>query len=140
MFFILIALVNVCIILIFLILTYIYLCFHVIIKEIHPTTYCLEEFISGQVPEGHVAPMLNGEQVNDNIEEDDHIDNVVEYDGTNTLIHDSFNVRMYEDDVDNENDDDFDDVHDIPLLDKAYAPIYNGSKTNILSAVLLINY
>ena len=43
-------------------------------------------------------------------------------------------------DVDNEDDDEFDDVHDIPLLDKAYAPIYNGSKTNILSAVLLINY
>ena len=45
-----------------------------------------------------------------------------------------------DDDDDNENIDDFDDVHDIPLLDKAYAPIYNGSKTNILSAVLLINY
>ena len=59
--------------------------------------------------------MLNGEQVND------HTDNVVEDDGTNTLIHDSFNVRMDDDDDDdNENDDDFDDVHDIPLLDKAY--------------------
>ena len=73
--------------------------------------------------------MLNGEQVNNPIEEDDHTDNIVEDDGTNTLIHDSFNVRM---------DDDFDDVHDIPLLDKAYEPLYEGSKTNLLSVVLLI--
>ena len=72
--------------------------------------------------------MFNGEQVNDHIGQDDHTDNVVEDDGKNTLIHDSFNVRMdYDDDVDNQNDDDFDDVHDIPLL-----------KTNILSVVLLI--
>ena len=34
--------------------------------------------------------------------------------------------------------DDVDDVHDIPLLDKAYEPIYEGSKTNLLSTVLLI--
>ena len=83
--------------------------------------------------------MLNGEQVNDPIEEDDHTDNVVEYDGTNILIHDSFNVRMdYDNDDDNENIDDFDDVHDIPLLEKAHEHHYEGSKTNILSATLLI--
>ena len=82
--------------------------------------------------------MINRERSNDPIEETDHTDNVVEDDGTTTLIHDSFNVRMDDDDVDNENDDDFDDVHDIPLLDKAYEPLYEGSKTNILSAILLI--
>ena len=32
--------------------------------------------------------MFNGEQVNDHIEQDYHTDNVVEDDGTNTLIHD----------------------------------------------------
>ena len=32
--------------------------------------------------------MLNGEHVNDHIEEDDHTDNVVEDDSANTLIHD----------------------------------------------------
>ena len=84
--------------------------------------------------------MLNGEQVNNSIEEDDHTDNVDEDDGTNTLIHDSFNFRMDDDDDDdyNENIDDFDDVHDIPLLEKAYELLYEGSKTNILSAILLI--
>ena len=81
--------------------------------------------------------MFNGEQVNDHIEQDDDADNVIEDDGTNTLIHDSFNVRMDdEDDDDNENDDDFDDVHDIPLLDKAYEPLYEGSKTNLLCCIV----
>ena len=112
--------VNVCDILIFLILTYIYWCIHVIIKEIHPTAYRLYEVLLEQVSKEHGA-IINGEQVNDPIEEDDHTGNVVEDDGTNTLIHDSFNARMDDDDgdIDNENIDEFDDVHNIPLLEKA---------------------
>ena len=43
-----------------------------------------------------------------------------------------------DDDDDNENSDDFDNDNDIPLLDKAYEPLYKGSKTNILSVVLFI--
>ena len=78
--------------------------------------------------------MDNGEQVNDHIEEDNHTDNIVEYDGTNTMIHDTFNIRMDDDD---ENDD-FDGVHDLPLLEKAYEPLYEGSNINILSVILLI--
>ena len=78
----------------------------------------------------------NGEQVNDRIEEDDHTDNIVEDGGTNTLIHDSFNVRM--DDDDHENIDDFDDVRDLSLIKKAYEPLYQGSNTNLLSVILLI--
>ena len=73
--------------------------------------------------------------MNDHIEQDDHTDNVVEDDGTNKLIHDSFNVRMDDDD---ENIDDFDDVHEHPLLYKAYEPLYEGCKTNLLSTILLI--
>ena len=42
------------------------------------------------------------------------------------------------DDDDNEIIDEFDDVHDIPLLDKAYEPLYEGSKTDLLSTILLI--
>ena len=77
--------------------------------------------------------------MNDHIEQDDHTNNVVGDDGTNALIHDSFNVRMDDDDDDdNENDDVFADVPDIPLLDKACEPLYEGTKTNLLSAVLLI--
>ena len=101
-------------------------------------TYFLEDMLSEQVPKEHGA-MLNGEQVNNPIEEDDHTDNAVEDYGTNTLIHDSFNVRMDdEDDDDHENIDEFDDVHDIPLLEKEYELLYEGSKTNLLSDVLLI--
>ena len=37
-----------------------------------------------------------------------------------------------------DDDDDDDNENDIPLLDKAYEPLYEGSKTNILSVVLLI--
>ena len=76
----------------------------------------------------------------DHIEADDHTHNVVEDDGTNTLIHDSFDFRMDDDDDDNDNEniDDFDDVHDIPLLNNAYEPLFEGSKTNLLSAILLI--
>ena len=79
--------------------------------------------------------MLNGEQVKNPIEEDDHTNNVVEDDGTNTLIHDSFNVRMDDDDDDDDDDhenDDFDDVHDLPLLEKAYKPLMKAP-TQILS-------
>ena len=42
-----------------------------------------------------------------------------------------------DDDHDHENDD-FDGIHDLPLLEKAYKPLYEGSNTNILSAILLI--
>ena len=64
-------------------------------------TYRPVEVFLEQVLEEHGAT-INGEQVNDPIEEDDHTDNVIEDDGTNTLIHDSFNVRM-DDDDDNDN-------------------------------------
>ena len=43
-----------------------------------------------------------------------------------------------DDDDDHDNIDDFDDFHDIPLLEKAYEPLYEGSKTNLLSVILLI--
>ena len=47
-------------------------------------------------------------------------------------------VRMDDDDDDHENDD-FDGVHDLPLLEKAYKPLYEGSKTNILSCYIVDN-
>ena len=99
-------------------------------------TYRLEDVLSEQVSKEH-GVMNNGEQVNDHIEEDDHTDNIVEDDDTNTLIHDTFNVRMDDDDDHHENDY-FDGVHDSPLLEKEYRPLYEGSNTNIFSSLLLI--
>ena len=52
------------------------------------------------------------------------------------LIH-IFNVRMDDYDDDHENDE-FDGVHDLPLLEKAYKTLSEGSNTNILSIILLI--
>ena len=99
--------------------------------------YILEKYIAQQALMDHGA-MNNEEQVNDHIEEDDHTDDIiVEDDSTNTLIHGTFNVRVDNDDDDHENDD-FDGVHDLPLLEKAYTPLYEGSNTNLLSAILLI--
>ena len=74
------------------------------------------------------------DKVNDPMEEDDHAPkNIVEDDGIDTLIHDTFSRR-----VDYDDQDDFDDVHDLPILEKAYEPLYEGSETTLLSAVLLL--
>ena len=72
---------NVSVSLIFPILNYIYLYLHVIINQINPTAYRPKKVLSEQVSEKHGA-MLNGEQVNNPIEEDDYTDNVVEDDDT----------------------------------------------------------
>ena len=75
--------------------------------------------------------MNNGKQVNDHIEEDDHIDNIVEDDGTNTLIHDTFNVRMDDDHDDHENDE-FDGFHDYLFLRRHTNP-FMRAPTQIFS-------
>ena len=41
---------------------------------------------------------------------------------------------MDDDDNDHENIDDFDDVHDLPLLEKAYKPLYEAP-TQIFSLI-----
>ena len=56
---------------------------------------------------------------------------------TNTLIQDAFNVIIYDDD--DPKNDDFDDVHDLPLLEKAYKPLYEGSNAVVIYAILLIH-
>jgi hypothetical protein len=71
------------------------------------------------------------DQVNDPMEEDDNNNNIVEDDGTNELIQDLF-ARPDEDD-----DEDIGDL-DVPLLEKAEKPLYEGSKENLLSATLLL--
>ena len=76
--------------------------------------------LSERAPMDHGA-MKNEEQVNDHIQEDYYTHDIVEDDSTNTLIHDTLNDRM--DDDDDHKNDDFDDVHDLSLLDKAYKPL-----------------
>ena len=43
-----------------------------------------------------------------------------------------------DDDDDHENIDDLDYVHDMPILEKAYEPLYECSNTNIPFAILLM--
>ena len=77
------------------------------------------------------------DQVNDDMELDnDHEDNIIEDDGANTLINDAFNVRM-----DNDHHHEiynFDDLHDLPILEKANDPLFEGSHISLFSTVLLI--
>ena len=88
--------------------------------------------------EQYAGPANNDDQVNDDMElDDDHDDNIIEDDGANTLINDAFNVRM-DDDQHHENHDDFDDLHDLPILEKADDPLFEGSHITLLSTVLLI--
>jgi hypothetical protein len=72
------------------------------------------------------------DQVNDPMEEDDDDNNIVEEDGTNILIHETFNNARMDDD-----DDQLDGVFDILVLEKASQPLYEGSKTSLLFAILL---
>jgi hypothetical protein len=62
--------------------------------------------------------------------EEDDTNNIVEPDdGTNILIRDIF------DPIDEENND---DIYDVPLLEKEEQPLYEGSRTNILSSIMLL--
>ena len=45
---------------------------------------------------------------------------------------------MDDDSGDDHENVDFNDVHDLPLLEKAYEPLYEGSNTNLLSSIVLI--
>ena len=75
---------------------------------------------------------IQGED-NDPMEDDDHVlENTIEDDGINTLIHDTFSPSV------SNHDDDDDDSLDVPLLEKAYEPLYKDSQTTLLSAVLLL--
>jgi hypothetical protein len=35
-------------------------------------------------------------------------------------------------------EDNFDDTHDVPILEKEHQPIYEGSRKNILSAIMFL--
>ena len=102
----------------------------VIIKQWPPRALYKEVDVI-QAPEEHGGNVEV--QSNDHyMEEHDHANNTIEDDWTNTLIHDTFSVWM-----DNDHDD-FDDIHDIPLLEREIQSLYEGSKTTILSTILLL--
>ena len=80
--------------------------------------------------EEHGGVNIQGED-NDPMEDDNHVlENTIEDDGINTLIHDTFSPSV--------SDHDDDDSLDVPLLEKAYEPLYKDSQTTLLSVVLLL--
>ena len=91
----------------------------------------MDDVVAEQALDEHGRLLNTEDQVNDDMEDDDHADNIVDDDGTNTLIHiDTFNnVRM--DDDDHHEIDDFDDDHDLPLLEKAHKPFMKGPVSNL---------
>jgi hypothetical protein len=100
----------------------------VIIKKGHPKCEL------GNVPSSsrnHVVHVEeDGANIGDQVSpmEEDDIDNTIENDGINRLIQDTFAPM----------DDNFDDIHDVPLIEKSQQPLYEGSRTNILSSILLL--
>lgn len=74
------------------------------------------------------------DQANDPMEEDNDSDKVVEEDGTNKLIQETFN-NFWIDDDENKYDD---RAFDLPLLERETKTLYEGSKTPLLFAVLLL--
>ena len=68
----------------------------------------------------------------DTREENDH--NIIENEGINRLINDTFSAT-------DENavvDEIYENIHDVPLIDKAEKALYKDSKTSLLSALLLL--
>lgn len=81
--------------------------------------------------EEHGGANIQGED-NDPMEDGDHApENTIEEDGINTLIHDTSSPSV------SDHDDD-DDSLDVPLLQKAYEPLYKDSQKTFLSTILLL--
>ena len=79
--------------------------------------------------EEHGEQNIEDQVLNDPMDEDDVIDTNGE-DEINTLLQDTFAPLDHEDNLY--------DIHDVPLLENSQEPIYEGSTTNILSAILLL--
>lgn len=75
-----------------------------------------------------------GEKANDPMEEYNDVVNIVEEDGTNILIQETFN-NLGMDDDDNEYDE---CALDLPVLERETTRLYEGSKTSLLYALLLL--
>jgi hypothetical protein len=104
----------------------------IIVKINPPRHLSPEKYLSSSSRNTIVQDVEDGMDIEDQVNpmEEDDINNIVELnDGRNRLIQDIFAP------IDEENDDDICDVH---LLEKAEQPLYEGSRTNILSATMLL--
>jgi hypothetical protein len=104
----------------------------VIVKINPPRCLSPDKYLPSSSRNTIVQDVEDGMDIEDQVNpmEEDDTNNIVEPDdGTNRLIQDIFSP------IDEEN---FDDIHDVPLLEKEEQPLYEGSRTNILSAIMLL--
>jgi hypothetical protein len=104
----------------------------VIVKINPPRCLSPDKYLPSSSRNTIVQDVEDGMNIEDQVNpmEEDDTNNIVEPDdGTNRLIQDIFAP------IDEENDD---DIYDVPLLEKEEQPLYEGSRTNILSAIMLL--
>jgi hypothetical protein len=101
----------------------------VIIKKGHPKCDL------GNVPISSRSLVVHTEKYGENIgdqvslmEEYDTDNSTIDNDGINRLIQDTFAPM----------DDNFDDIHDVSLIENAQKPIYKSSRINLLFVILLV--
>jgi hypothetical protein len=104
----------------------------VIIKINPPRCLLSDNYLPSSSRNTIVQDVEDGMNIEDQVnpmEEDDNNNTIEPDDGTNKLIQNIFAP------IDEEN---LDDIHDITLLEKVEKPLYEGSRTNILSAIRLL--
>ena len=101
----------------------------VIIETKHPTS-CVSNNVLSSSRNTIVEVKEDGTNIEYqfNLMEEDDTNNTVQDDGINKLIHDTFSPL----------EDNFDDIHVVPLVEKEQQPLYEGSRTNTLSNILLV--
>jgi hypothetical protein len=104
----------------------------VIVNINHPRCFSLDKYLPSSRRNTIVQYLEDGMDIEDQVNpmEEDDTNNIVELDdGTNRLIQDICVP------IDEEN---YDDIYDVPLLEKEKQPLYEGSRTNILSVIMLL--
>ena len=76
---------------------------------------------------------VEGDRIEDDIM-DENDTNIIDNEGINRLIHHTF-VYMDENVL---LDEIYEDIDDVPLIDKSLKPLYKDSKTTLLSTLLLL--
>jgi hypothetical protein len=95
----------------------------IIIKKNHPKfELYLEDVLNCRK---NIVEQVDGDQVNTMEENDDT--NIIENDRIHRLIQNTLSSM----------DDNFNDVHDVPLIGKARKHLYQGSRKNSISFILL---
>ena len=103
-----------------------------IVKKNPPRCFSLDKYLPSTGRNIIVQDVEDGMNIEYHLNpmEEDDTNNIVELDdGTNRLIQDIFSP------IDEEK---FDDIHDVPFLEESKQPLYEGSRINIISIIMLL--